>query len=183
MKKFLLGSVSLFVLFFALNLNASTILVKEKIKKVKLSDFKEKAEGLVGKTIKLEGLVDHICEHGGKKLFLVDENSDARVKITPDENLAAFKQDLIGETIEVTGVVKEFRVDEDYLIEMEENIKAECKEEREHMETGEHKGNKEEHKMDEQMDQVKKLRKKIKDSKKGYISYFSVEASSYKILK
>jgi len=184
MKKILLGSVSLLVLFFTVNISASPVFSKDKIKKVKLSNFKNKAESLVGKTIKLEGLVDHVCEHDGKKLFLVEENSDARVKIVPNESMAAFTQDLIGETIEVVGVVKEFRVDEDYLTEMEEKIKAESREESEvHMGDGEHNGNKEEHNMEDQMEQVNKLRKKLKASKKGYLSYFSVEASSYKVLK
>ena len=88
----------------------------------------------------------------------------------------------MGETLEVIGVVKEFRLDEDYLIEMEEKIKAESKEESKiHM--GEHKGDKEEQGVDEQMEQVNKLRKKLKDSGKDYLSYYSVEATSYKIVK
>ena len=184
MKKGLLFTFSLFILLSAFNSNAAVVINAPKgdVTKVKLKDFKEKAGEYVGKTIKLKGIVDHICEHGGKKMFLVEEKSDARVKITPDENLAAFNQDLVGETVEVIGVVKEFRLDEDYLIEMEEKIKADSKEESEiHM--GEHKGDKEEHSAEDQMEQVNNLRKKLKDSGKDHLSYYSVEATSYKILK
>ncbi len=183
MKKFLLSSLVLLFLFSAFNLNASTKNL-QKVKKIKLGKFNKEAGNYVNKTIKLEGIVDHVCEHDGKKMFLVDEKSDARVKIVPGENMAAFKQDLIGETVEITGVVKEFRLDEDYLIEMEEKIKADSKEESEmHMGTGEHKGEKEEQSTDEQMEQITKLRNKLKKSGKEYLSYFSVEATSYKILK
>ena len=185
MKKSVLFTLSLFILFSAFNSFAavSSASPKGDVTKIKLKNFKEKAGDYVGKTIKLKGIVDHVCEHGGKKMFLVEEKSDARVKITPDENLAAFNQDMVGETVEVIGVVKEFRLDEDYLIEMEEKIKADSKEESEiHM--GEHDGNKkEEHSAEDQMEQVNRLRKKLKDSGEDHLSYYSVEATSYKILK
>ena len=186
MKKVLLFSVSLLFLFPAFNLTASNTSVKEG-NIVKLSEFNKKAVDFVGKTIKLQGIVDHVCEHDGKKMFLVDENSEARVKIVPNENMAAFTQDLIGETVEVTGIVKEFRLDEDYLIEMEEKVKSESSEESEmHMgkhEEGEHKGEKEEFNTEDQMKQINKLRKKLKDSGKDHLSYYSVEASTFKIIK
>jgi len=183
MKKILLFSVSLFVLFSVFSVNTVTASLKGD-KKIKLADFNQKAGDFVGKTIKLQGIVDHVCEHDGKKMFLVDENSDARIKIVPNEKLAAFKQDLVGETVEVTGVVKEFRLDEDYLIEMEEKLKADSNEESEvHMGDGEHKGKKEERNIDEQLEQINNLRKKLNDSGKEYLSYFSVEASSVKVLK
>jgi len=183
MKKILLFSVSLFVLFSVFSIATATAASKDG-KKIKLSEFNKKAGDYVGKTIVLTGIVDHVCEHDGKKMFLVDENSDARVKIVPNENMAAFKQDMIGETVEVTGIVKEFRLDEDYLIEMEEKVKAESNEESEiHMGDGEHKGKKEEHGSEDQMKQINNLRKKLKDSGKDHLSYYSVEASSFKVLK
>jgi len=183
MKKILFFSVSLFILFSVFSVNTASASLKGD-KKIKLADFNKKAADFVGKTIKLRGIVDHVCEHDGKKMFLVDENSDARVKIVPNENMAAFTQDLIGETVEVTGIVKEFRLDEDYLIEMEEKVKADSNEESEvHMGDGEHKGKKEEHNADDQLEQINNLRKKLKDSGKDHLSYYSVEASSFKVLK
>jgi predicted peroxiredoxin len=184
MKKILLFTWSMIMMFTSFNVYAVSGLSKDKVTNVKLSDFKKKAPELVDKTIVLKGIVDHVCEHGGKKMFLVDENSDARVKIVPNEELAAFKQDMVGETVEVTGIVKEFRLDEDYLIEMEEKVKADSKEESEiHMGDGEHKGNKEEHSIEDQLKQIENLRKKLKDSGKDHLSYYSVEAISYKVIK
>ena len=183
MKKLLLFSVSLFILTSAFNVSPATA-SSQGGEKIKLADFDKKAGDFVGKTIILQGIVDHVCEHDGKKMFLVDENSDARVKIVPNENMAAFTQDLIGETVEVTGIVKEFRLDEDYLIEMEEKVKAESNEESEiHMGDGEHKDKKEEHNGEDQMKQINNLRQKLKDSGKDHLSYYTVEATSFKIIK
>ncbi len=182
MKNVLRLGLSLLFMFSAFNITSSFAGKPDGVTTVKLSDFNKVAGEYVGKKIRLTGIVDHVCEHDGKKMFLVEENSDARVKIVPDENLAAFKQDLVGETVEVTGIVKEFRLDEDYLMEMEENIKADSKEEPAvHM--GEHKGKKEEQSTEDKMKQLENLRKKLKDSGKEYLSYFSVEAVSYKVLK
>jgi len=183
MKKILLLSVSLFILFSVFNIATVTAASKDG-KKIKLSEFNKKAGDFVGKTIMLKGIVDHVCEHDGKKMFLVDENSDARVKIVPSENMAAFTQDLVGETVEVTGIVKEFRLDEDYLIEMEEKVKSDSDEESEvHMGNGEHKGKKEEHNGEDKMKQINNLRQKLKDSGKDHLSYYSVEASSFRVVK
>ena len=156
---------------------------------IPLGDFKEKAGDYIGKTIIIRGLVDHVCEHGGKKMFLVEEESDARVKVVPNEEMAAFKQDMVGETVEVVGVVKEFRVDEDYLTEREMKIKENKDEEKEKMHLGEgeheHKeGDKDEdHSVEKQLKSIENLRKKLKDSGKDYLSFYSVEAIEYKIIK
>ncbi|RLD87794.1 MAG: hypothetical protein DRJ09_09595 [Bacteroidetes bacterium] len=183
MKKFLLFSVSLFILTSVFNISLATASSKGG-KKIELSNFNKKAADFVGKTIRLQGIVDHVCEHDGKKMFLVDESSDARVKIVPNENMAAFTQDLIGETVEVTGIVKEFRLDEDYLIEMEEKVKSESNEESEiHMGDGEHKDKKEEHNTKDKMKQINNLRQKLKDSGNDHLSFYSVEATSFKIIK
>jgi hypothetical protein len=51
------------------------------------------------------------------------------------------------------------------------------------MGAGEHKGNKEEHSTEDRLKQIENLRKKLKDSGKDHLSYYSVEAISYKVIK
>ena len=87
---------------------------------VPLSDFHASAAAYVDKEIITQGVVDHVCKHGGKRLFLV--NDDADLHIDGEER---FDEELGGSQIEVTGIVREFRVDEAYCLKMEEdNIKA-----------------------------------------------------------
>ena len=85
-----------------------------------LADFDEKAGNFVDKEVKVKGIVDHVCKHGGKKLLLVTDEGDAHV--FSDER---FDEALKGSEIVVTGVVEEERIDEAYLLKMEEdNIKS-----------------------------------------------------------
>jgi RecJ-like exonuclease len=75
--------------------------------KVEVNTFKDKAPELVGKTVQIEGMVTHVCKHGGKKLFIMTDNADVQVKITTGEKIAAFPTELEGSTIWAKGVVEE----------------------------------------------------------------------------
>jgi hypothetical protein len=154
--------------------------------KVTVADFNEKAAGLVGKKVVIVAIVDHICKHGGKKMILVAENTDARVKVTPQEGMGAFKPELEGEEVKVTGTVHEMKVDENYLNNWEDEIKAGFKKEK-----GIHEGKEEamknregnsEKMAEDPMKQIKALRKKLKDSGKDHLSYYSIVCSDYEIV-
>ena len=80
---------------------------------VAVIDFPEEAENLVGKEVFIEGTVIHVCKHGGKKMFIVnDEDPDVRIKITTDgEQVAAFQPELEGSYIKVKGIVDAVEVE------------------------------------------------------------------------
>lgn len=85
-----------------------------------IADFDVKAGEYVSKEVKVKGIVDHVCKHGGKKLLLVTD--DGNVHVTSDER---FEETLIGSEIALNGVVVEERIDEAYCLKMEEdNIKS-----------------------------------------------------------
>ncbi|WP_298367533.1 hypothetical protein [uncultured Lutibacter sp.] len=85
-----------------------------------LAEFDKKAGEFISKEIKVSGIVDHVCKHGGKKILLVTDEGDAHV--FSDER---FEESLKGSEIIVTGIVLEDRIDEAYLLKMEEdNIKS-----------------------------------------------------------
>ena len=94
--------------------NTKAVVVDE-ITPLLVAEFDEQAGNYVGKKIKMKGTVDHICKHGGQRLFLVSEDSEARIKITPDEEIAAFNAELEGNKLVLVGIVEEQRIDEDYL--------------------------------------------------------------------
>ena len=81
-----------------------------------LADFDKEAGKYVGKEIKVNGIVDHICKHGGKKMLLVSDDGDVHI-----EAETRFDDSLAGSELIVTGIVKEFRVDEAYCLKMEED--------------------------------------------------------------
>lgn len=87
---------------------------------IELGEFDTKAGDFVDKEIKVKGIVDHVCKHGGKKILLVTDEGD--VHVFSDER---FDEGLMGSEIIVTGLVNEERIDEAYCLKMEEdNIKS-----------------------------------------------------------
>ena len=77
------------------------------VTKVEVNTFKDKAPEMVGKTVEIEGMVTHVCKHGGGKLFIMTDNPDVQVKITKNEKMAAFVPELEGSSIWVKGIVEE----------------------------------------------------------------------------
>lgn len=85
-----------------------------------IAAFDKKAGDYVNKEVKINGIVDHVCKHGGKKLLLVTD--DGKVHVTNNER---FEETLIGSEIALNGIVMEERIDEAYCLKMEEdNIKS-----------------------------------------------------------
>lgn len=79
-------------------------------------------ESYVGQTVTIEGVVSHLCKHGGRKAFLLgsDENSMIRCDATAEMG-NVFPQETIHQPLRVTGVVMESRLDESTIRELEQN--------------------------------------------------------------
>jgi hypothetical protein len=59
----------------------------------------------VGKEVTIEGMVTHVCKHGGQKLFIINEDPEKQLRITVGENIPEFDVALEGSTVEFHGVV------------------------------------------------------------------------------
>ena len=81
-----------------------------------LGEFDAKAGEFVNKEVKVKGIVDHVCKHGGKKIFLATDKGD--VHINGEER---FDESLTGSEIAFNGIVVEERIDESYCLKMEED--------------------------------------------------------------
>ncbi|MFA5420378.1 MAG: hypothetical protein WC341_18130 [Bacteroidales bacterium] len=154
---------------------------------VSIADFDSVAGNYVGKQVKLEGTIDHICRHGGQRAFIVIPESGARVKITPDETIAAFNTELEGNQIVLVGMVEEQRIDEAYIKEWEEEIKAgavktDDKGEGSHLGGNVEKGG-EGADLAEEMEKVNNLRQELLDSGNDHLSFYSVKCSSYEVVE
>ena len=156
--------------------------VAEEITVIAIPDFDSLAEQYIGKKIQLSGTVDHICKHGGQRAFLVTPESEARIKITPDDKIAAFNTNLEGNPVVIVGIVEEQRIDEDYIMEWEQEIKSgevaqDDKGEGTHLGGHVEKGG-EGADIGEEMEKVNNLRQLLKDSGKDHLSFFSVLCTS-----
>lgn len=159
------------------------VAVVEEVIPVELADFSARAGDLVGKQVELYGMIDHVCKHGGQKMFLVNEDGETRIKIVTGENMAAFNTELEGESVNVIGIVDELRIDEEYLKEWEQEVLAGLegdegdKGEKVHM--GEHKESASGE--NPELEQINNYRKQIAESGKDYISFFSVICVDYEV--
>ena len=143
--------------------------------------FIDSAVNHVEKPMRIEGTVIHTCKHSGKRMFLVDGNDSVRVEITAGNNITKFDENLIGSRVKVLGVLKEERVDAKYLNEWE----AEVRKPVENHDAGVHSGAKghEDQGIQEKLDEINSLRADLKKSGKDHLSFFSVEAISYTVVK
>ena len=169
--------------------------------------FDDQAGDYVGKEVQITGLVNHTCKHGGKRMFIIDPETEQTVKIEAGENITSFDAELEGSEVIVTGIINELIIDEDYLLEWEAEIEEEMKnpteeveeiepaegeEEVEHAEgEGEHEhqhaggGLGEKADMGEHisgMEKIENYRNQIKESGKDHLSFYSIECISFELI-
>ena len=132
-----------------------------------IADFDAKAGDFVSKEVKISGIVDHVCKHGGKKLLLATD--DGKVHVTSDER---FEEALKGSEIALNGVVVEERIDEAYCLKMEEdNIKS-------HSE-----GQSSDEQFEAKKQHIQDYRDQMKANNTDHISNYSLEYVSHVELK
>ena len=128
-----------------------------------MGEFDAKAGDYVNKEVKIQGIVDHVCKHSGKKLLVVTD--DGRVHITSDTR---FEDSLTGSEIALTGIVLEERIDESYCLKMEEdNIKS-------HSE-----GASNQEQFETKKKHIQDYRDQMKAENKDYLSSYSLQYVSH----
>ncbi len=154
------------------------------IEEVILAQLLSETETFVDKPVQVTGTVDHVCKHGGKKMFIFGESPDDRIKITTGENMSSFDPVLEGSDVVVSGIVRELRVDEDYLSNWEMELSTNKNEKGKHKVLGdgdgEHKdGEEEEDSSENEMNQINQLREQLETSGKDHLSFYSIECKDY----
>lgn len=150
---------------------------------IAVGDFETMAADLVGKPVVITGMVNHVCQEGGKKMFLVEDGSEASVKITPAENMAAFNTDLNGSKLTVEGVVEALIIDEEYLMAWENELKTGNSEE---LGDGHGVGKGEAADMGEHIAAVETIanyRKQMAESGKNQLAFYSIACNNYEMVK
>ncbi|MDE6490521.1 MAG: hypothetical protein K2L49_05110, partial [Muribaculaceae bacterium] len=85
----------------------------------------ENPDLFVGKTITVDGVCSHLCKHGGRKAFLLSEGGTAllRCEATPEMG-GAFAKECIRQPLKVSGILRENRIDETTLQQLEQQHAA-----------------------------------------------------------
>jgi hypothetical protein len=160
---------------------------KEEAVAVAFADFETAAVDLVDKNVSIEGTVVHVCSHGGKRMFISDEEGEKRIKIEVSDETTAFTPDMEGSIVKVTGKVVEFRIDEPYLAEWEAELKAEMAEgdttvehETDPTFDVEHIHNDSKY---EDLERIANYRNEIAENGKGFIAFYSLTYISHEVIE
>ncbi len=169
---------------------------QEEVKVLTVAQFNEQAENLVDSVVTVEGTVEHVCKHGGKRLRMFGEDPEVILDVEAGEEINMFEAEIEGSDVIIEGIVAEFRIDNAYLDEWEAKEKAklaqdstvvaegeesteevaevETTEETEAVEEEHEELNVNEHHVSDVFGQIEKYRKQIAESEKDYLPFYSI---------
>ncbi|TRX71289.1 hypothetical protein [Carboxylicivirga sp. M1479] len=141
------------------------------IKSVSVDKLLGQAETLVDQTIKVKGHVTHTCKHSGKRCFLVGDNEQFTIRVEAGGKITGFNRDLVGNTIEVEGILKERRLSKEYIDQMEHEVNEKAKEDG----TAETCAT--------EMNNINDMRSWMKSNNKDHYSIYFIEGTNYEMVK
>ncbi len=172
-------SVALLAVLFIASC-AKTGAVKD-VPKLTVAGITADAADYVDKVVSVTGNVAHVCHHSGKRLFLTGEDVESRFKVVAGESIEKFDIALEGSDITITGLIREQRVDKAFLDEWEADVSEEAKPEVGH--EGDHDASALEDHHESSLDKIKVMRKKLAESEKEYLAFYSLECQSFEVVE
>lgn len=164
-------------------------------KVIDINNFDAESGGLVDQLIEITGTVVHTCKHGGTKMFITGNDPDFRLKVTATDESGNFNLEMEGSDYTVVGILDEYRVDMAELDKLEAEVLAENPQV-EDMKHGKADGEGSDHTDHEgenhqevegsckaELAQIADLRAQVNESEKGYLSYYSILAKTFKAAK
>lgn len=143
----------------------------QQLKSVSVDNLLAQADNLVEKTIKVKGHVTHTCKHSGKRCFLVGDNEQFTIRIEAGGKITGFNRELVGNTIEVEGVLKERRLSKEYIDQMEHEVNEKAKED----------GSAES--CATEINNINDMRSWMKANNKDHYSIYFVEGLNYEVVE
>ena len=70
-----------------------------------LSDFFSLADSLISDTVKVRGIIDHVCKHSAKRFKMIDEEGKNVIKVELKKELSVFSPENIGRKVVAAGKV------------------------------------------------------------------------------
>lgn len=152
-------------------------------KAMEIDSLLAKASSLVNQKVILEGICTHTCKHGATKIFLMGSDDTQTIRVEAGE-LGSFDTKCVNNIVQVSGTLREQRIDEAYLQQWEAKDattkqhgegEAGCTTEKqargETANTTERRIN----------DFRSKIAKRQAEEGKAYLSFYFVEADHYEI--
>lgn len=80
------------------------------------------APSMIDREVTFEGVCAHACSHGATKIFLMGSDDSQSIRVEAAK-LVAFDPKCVNSLVTVKGIVREERIDEEYLRQWEEMYK------------------------------------------------------------
>lgn len=150
---------------------------------VTVAQLANQASEYVGQTVSVTATVQHVCRHGGQRMFIMGETAEERFKVTPGPDVGAFDVALEGSDVRVQGVVEEEKVDRVYLDAWEAELGTGRKPEVGHEGHGQGVVEEDEHEEAQQDRQrLESMRQQLEDSGKEALYFYSLECHAFEEL-
>ncbi|MFP4526059.1 MAG: hypothetical protein ACLFNL_06685 [Bacteroidales bacterium] len=154
---------------------------KEETQALRVTQVMQNPEKYLDKEIKVEGMVSHICQHGGKRLHLSEGDSEEKLRVRAGKKIGQFQKELEGNNMLISGKFVEERIDQEYINKLR---KGEVdKESHDHHAGEDHEEEKETEESEESHTQgvsedfIKEMQAKIDSTEEGYISEYWLESN------
>lgn len=135
-----------------------------------VEDILQDADKYVGKEISLRGFITHTCKHSGRRCFVSGKDQKTSMRVEAKGNIGGFNRELIGSEVIIKGILKEDRITEEYLHEIETKFAEANKND-----NGEH--------CDTETKNINSMRKWMKENNKDYYSIYYVEGQDYEVVQ
>lgn len=150
-----------------------------------IDDLLARADSLVDQQVTFQGVCTHTCKHGATKMFMMGTDDTKTIRVEAGE-LGSFDTKCINSMVEVTGVLREQRIDEAYLRQWKEQLKARTAKQHGNGEAGcdsEKKARGETGNTPEERiaDFRAKIAQRKADTGRDYLSFYYVEAKDYAV--
>lgn len=92
----------------------------DKLATITVDEVLANSDALVDDTLAIEGTCSHLCRHGGKKAFVAGSADSVMLRCEAFSIMGEpFPKTVIGHKIQVNGILREERIDEDAIVKME----------------------------------------------------------------
>jgi len=122
-------------------------------------------------TLIVVGYVTHTCKHSGKRCFIIGESQKATIRIEAKGEIAGFNRELVGSKLSVTGVLKERRLSEEFISDMEKDVNKRIEED----------GSAET--CAAELSNISDMRQWMKDNNKDYYVIYYMDGLSFDVLE
>ncbi len=135
---------------------------------MEVTDFMKISMDSIGKEVRVKGTVSHVCSHSGRRCFIVDPTGEQSIKIEASGEIKSFGRELSGTDIKVVGIVRETRLQPEYLNEWEAKVKAKEKDIENNGES-----------CATEMNNIQEMRDWMKENNKDYYSIIYLDGIRY----